>query len=119
MRAHGNEPFYNSLFQIKEGAEMSLNHLMALILYSDTTDLQRYFKEQARSINDETVKQVLEKVRKFAHWYRLLYEAIWLFGKRLKRGKMVYHGIDFKPMFQKLEYNFNAPLSTTKKRTIA
>jgi len=108
-----NRPYYNRKFGIAAGEQLSLEHILAIILYSDCTEVQRYFKEQTRRFSREESIDVARKNMKFAIWFRLLYEAVWLFGDELKPGERVYHGIDCELMFEKLEYNFYAPLSTS------
>jgi len=69
--------------------------------------------------DEEKFEDIAKKNSKFHHWFRLLYEVIWLFGDELKPEQKIYHGLSFQPMFDKLEYNFNAPLSTTTDLNVA
>jgi len=111
------KPYYNKLYDIEPGSKMTEDHVLALILYSDTTNLQKYFKEHTRATSQQD--DIAEKAAKFAHWFRLLHEAVWIFGSDLKEGESVYHGLSHQLLFERFEYNFNAPLSTTKDRDTA
>ena len=115
-----NKPYYNKLFGIGANEEMTMDHIMAIILYTDCTKLQKSFKEQTRKMHkEEKLEDISYKNRAYAHWFRLLYECIWLFGDELNEGGRIYHGISCKLLFNTFQYDFKAPLSTTRDIDVA
>eukprot|EP01083_Nonionella_stella_P153662 494037_1 len=64
-----NKPYFNKLFGIKPGAKMDIDHILAVVLYTDTYELQKYFKQQTRKMNyNEHTETVATRNSKYAHW---------------------------------------------------
>ena len=61
----------NNVCQIRAGAPMTLDHMMAVKFYTDFTKLQQEFKRHCRRIRpDESVESVLERNSEIYHWCR-------------------------------------------------
>eukprot|EP01084_Bolivina_argentea_P101853 182537_1 len=114
-----NKPYWNQLFQIKPGSKMSIDHIMALILFTDSNDLSLYMSQQGRQIDTETQTDFAVKNRKYANWFRLLFEVVWLYGNDLQYDQMVYNGLSNQYLFKQFQRVFNTPLSTTRRMDFA
>eukprot|EP01084_Bolivina_argentea_P293886 505569_1 len=112
--------YYNKMSKIAAGSKMTMDHILAVMIYANVDDLQKYLKEQSRKMNcDESVTDVAIKNRKYANWFRLLREVVWLFGDELEYNKSLWFGINHKVLFNQLECEFKAPFSATNDHNIA
>eukprot|EP01084_Bolivina_argentea_P258584 436006_1 len=108
-------------FNIKSDTIISIEHLIALQLYCNATTEQRRFSESYRMVKYSehgiNICAIAKRHSYYAHWGRLLYEAVNVFGNRDWKQQNFYHGIDTEMLFTSTTYIYiNGPLSTTSKR---
>ena len=100
---------------------MTIQHLLAMILYTDTNDLQNKLTSTYRAIKvNESKQSIMKRHREFYHWGKLLDEAVNVHGTRLERSeyKIFYHGVSFL-YFDAFIAEFCSPTSTTTSLEIA
>eukprot|EP01084_Bolivina_argentea_P096888 174171_1 len=105
---------------IPKGTPITINHLIALKLYTNYTQHQKLFKMNCRKLKkDDTIKQLIKRNREIAHWSRYIKECCTFYGTLMTKKSVVYTGIDKKLIFNSLRQNFECPLSTTTSVVIA
>ena len=68
-------------YSISEGASLSDEHLLALLLYTDFTDLSRDFSASHRGLNSyEPLKAIKERNRNYWFMSKRLRECVQLYG---------------------------------------
>ena len=67
---------------------------------------------------DCTDQDVMNRHTDFYHIGRALFEAGEYFGKVLERNHKVFHGLNMKMYFTSFIESFNAPISTTTKKSV-
>eukprot|EP01084_Bolivina_argentea_P053580 98359_1 len=106
----------DDLFRIgdlKIGDEISIQHIMVIMSYTNNTDLQRKYKKGFIADN-------LTRFSEVGHWARILYESIFFFGDVFKfQNDTVYHGVNTKLAFNIVGTRFNVPTSTTTSIIVA
>ena len=108
------------IYGIRRGAMLTLNHLVALKIYTDFTDLNKMFCEHfrlKRLIGDifETPRSLAIRNRKFRNLAKLLTEAVQCFGDfYISRENSCFRGVDKPFIFQSFISRYNTPLSTSK-----
>eukprot|EP01084_Bolivina_argentea_P111069 198278_1 len=116
MRGHKikakNVGILNNKWQIPVGTVISINHLIALKLYTDYTKLQKQFKMYLRSVNYDINNCEIY------YFFKYLQESCMLFGEKIKKQKL-YTGIKQKLLFDSLTNTFHSPLSTTSEISVA
>ena len=74
---HGTSLHYD----IPDGALLTIQHLLAVILYTDWSDLSREFTATFRKKQSyESLSSIKRRNREFANWSKLLREAVQLYG---------------------------------------
>eukprot|EP01084_Bolivina_argentea_P299190 515698_1 len=112
--------YINKLTGIKPGSKLTHDQILSIVLYTDADTLQTYLKKQYRKTGpNETNEQMKERNGKFHHWLKFLYEVVALFGGSLEQNDFVYHGISGKFLFDRFQYAFLSPISTTTERSVA
>ena len=110
----------NKICKIPPGSPITIDHFVALKLYTDFTDLQREFKRHCRRLRKgESVEDVMERNREIAHWSRLLRESIMFWGQSMKTKHIFYCGLTARLVLRSLSQRFECPLSTTSQFTVA
>ena len=110
----------NEICGISPGSPITIEHLVALKLYSDFTDLQREFKRHCRRVrHGESVESVIEKNSEIAHWCRLLRESIMFWGSTMAKKEIFYCGLTAHLVLRSLNQRFECPLSTTCNKNVA
>eukprot|EP01083_Nonionella_stella_P172259 590586_1 len=103
----------NVKFNVARGTPITVNHLIAIKVYTDYTATQHLFKAHCRRYNDcESMQQFIRRNSEIAHWCRYLRENTTFFGTKM-RFRYVYTGLKDKLIFASLTQNFYCPLSTT------
>eukprot|EP01083_Nonionella_stella_P040021 108831_1 len=103
----------NVKFNVARGTPITVNHLIAIKVYTDYTATQHLFKAHCRRYNDcESMQQFIRRNSEIAHWCRYLRENTTFFGTKMRFG-YVYTGLKDKLIFSSLTQNFYCPLSTT------
>ncbi len=109
-----SDTFYN-------GARISFNHLMVIILYCDYTLLSYKFSASFRAKEkNENIKIIKERHRNFYWFGRYLRELVEGFGKEISAEDAPYfHGISGNVTFTSTIAKFHHPMSTTKEIAVA
>eukprot|EP01084_Bolivina_argentea_P247680 414353_1 len=69
-------------YRIEKGAPITKNHLLAIILYCDWTDLSAKFSETFRKTNSyDSITSIKQKNAEYGHFAKLIREATEIFGK--------------------------------------
>ena len=90
MIASGS-PFQRKRYNIKEKSSITLQHIMALILYTSFSDLCFEFTKTFRKIyKNEPINNCKIRNREYAHWSRLIMECTNVFGTKMKNNKIYY-----------------------------
>eukprot|EP01084_Bolivina_argentea_P030482 56468_1 len=121
ISTHSAEPSINQEeIGIEKDTQISVQHLIAAVTYTDYDELQRIFKEQCRLTNDDdSPKNVYERNAHIGNWCKLLNELVHFFGHSASSDKKLYHGISKKIIFSNCIFSVWMPLSTTTKSSVA
>eukprot|EP01084_Bolivina_argentea_P065952 120229_1 len=112
-------------YNIREGTQISLQHILAIIFYTSYDTLSYNFSKTFRSTNKtETFNDCKARNSEYALWSRLLCEAVNVFGKTVgykwgSKIKIFYHGINCLLYFSSFVSTFNSPISTSPQITVA
>eukprot|EP01084_Bolivina_argentea_P072149 131035_1 len=99
---------------------MCMDHVIALICYSNCTELCTKFRETYRKKdNKETTLQQNNRHMVFGQMGKLLYQSFVFFASRTSRVQILYHGMSLKLLFPTLYCAFDAPTSTTTASSVA
>eukprot|EP01084_Bolivina_argentea_P091329 164421_1 len=110
----------NAYHKILPGDGLSVEHIIAIVCYSDNTELCTSFRETYRSIsNNESFKQKKNRHSQFANMGRLIYEAFIFYATTKSEVTILYHGMSVPLLFTTLYCTFNAPTSTTTASSVA
>ena len=83
----------NEKFKIATRSFITINHLIALKLYTDFTVIQREFKKNCRRMwKHGSDENSAERNSEIAHWCRYLKECCMFYGKTMKGDDVVYTG---------------------------
>ena len=107
--------------QIKPGIAITVQHVFAIILYCDCTDLSFKLGTTFRFIDDhETIKHMKKRNAQYWNWCKLLRETVELWGTSLGEStiNIFYHGVSYMTFSHFLAY-FSAPTSTTIMQNVA
>ena len=105
----------NEICKIPPGSPITLEHLIALKLYTDFDKVQREFKRHFRRLRGgETLESVMKRNQEIAHWSRLLRESVMFWGKTMAKKEEFYCGLTARLVLRSLNQRFECPLSTTK-----
>jgi len=109
----------NELMKIAPGSRLSINHLIALYTYTNYPNIRISFQKAClRTTPNEDFVSVRERHKQIAHWARLLYEAVYLFGCRMEAGERYYHILRSKIMLTKFSANLSCPTTMIANRKI-
>ncbi len=109
----------------KMGRDISLEHVMALILYCNYDELAAKLKrgcvrKRGRlKLKRESLEATKRRHSEVANWCRLLIESVYCFGERLGDDQFLYHLVDCKLAVNAFSTQFNLPTSTTSKLLVA
>eukprot|EP01084_Bolivina_argentea_P271663 462312_1 len=102
----------NKTFNIQPGEGITINHLIALKLYTDFTEISRLFKRTMRKGHEgERMKQLIARNAEVALWSRYIKESCMFYGNVLRRT--VYTGLNRQLWFSSMKQHFECPVSTT------
>ena len=97
------------MYKIDKMEPFDAQHLRALKLYTDFSDLSAKFCDILRSADPVVIAGI-------AHWTRNLIETVQCFGSSLNekdQKQTYYRGVNKAFIFQRIATRFNLPLSTT------
>eukprot|EP01083_Nonionella_stella_P045627 122440_1 len=111
---------WNPICGIEAGANVTLNHILCIIFYTDCGDLCFNMRKSFRKhSNTDTLKDVMERNSEYAIFSRLLFEVICLYGDAVQIKNKFFHGLSSRLLFDSYDVRFYAPLSTTVNLTVA
>eukprot|EP01084_Bolivina_argentea_P317904 551223_1 len=110
----------NADHKISVGDPMSLDHITALVCYSQCSELCTAFRETYRAANQQE-KLIVQKRRhsKYGHMGKLLYQSFVFFASTDSKVKTLYHGMSMPLLFPTTFCAFDAPTSTTTETGVA
>ena len=110
-------PFWQRLYGIKKGAEVTVQHLMSLLFYTNFSRASYEFSASFRRIVwNETDASLKRRHSFFAIQGRLLRELVECFGTTMSKCpgvKVFYHGIASDMVFESTSFCVHGPMSTT------
>ena len=110
----------NTVCGIMPGSEMTVEHMIAVKIYTNFTVQQGIFKRHCRRLyREETLESVIRRNKEIAHWCRLLRECVMFWGEPMSPSDVVYCGLNARLIFHSLHQRFECPLSTTKQIIVA
>eukprot|EP01084_Bolivina_argentea_P199100 340752_1 len=110
----------NEEHEIWPNQPITMDHVLALIIYSNFSELCTHFRETYRKISqNESIQDQIKRHSLFANLARLLYEAYVFFGSTDSKITLLYHGISIELLFKTLYCTFDAPTSTTTASSVA
>eukprot|EP01084_Bolivina_argentea_P273198 465300_1 len=108
--------FYGVIFE----SCITVEHLMAVLFYTDYSDLSYHFSSTFRALNEsDTFETNCQRNSEYAHWSNLLCQAVNCFGPKAKQGAVYYHGINKMMIFKSFTSYYNSPTSTTFQKSVA
>eukprot|EP01084_Bolivina_argentea_P068170 124069_1 len=110
----------NGSHHIQPNSGIQQRHVLALILYSQISDLCTKFRETYRKISsDESDVKQIQRHSKFAQFGCLLYESFVFYGSIDSEVETLYHGMSMELLFSTTYCTLDAPTSTTTARSVA
>ena len=110
----------NRICDIEEGSAPSLEHIVALLIYTDFNYHQREFKKQCRKMSaDESLQDLVNKNSEIYHWSKLIKELCIFYGEIMEEEDVLYTGIGEYLMFDSLCTRFECPISTSTRLEVA
>lgn len=111
---------FKDIYYIHPNILISMDHLLAIIVYCHLDDLQKNFSATYRRFPKETDHALKLRHSNYYHFGKLLRETVEVFGKVLVDENMtLYHGIDHPLYFHKMNAKFYGPTSTSKSSAVA
>eukprot|EP01083_Nonionella_stella_P266269 900974_1 len=109
---------WERVYEIPKESSIRMNHIFAVLLYTNHTDLSAAFSRSFRKVSgSESDHQLRERHSQYANWARLLREAVECWGDSLgdttQTRTSFYHGISKKMIFDRFSQRFCCPTSTT------
>eukprot|EP01084_Bolivina_argentea_P265685 450446_1 len=101
------------------GDIISINCILALICYTDDSELCTAFRETYRPIAGETIQQQKSRHSEFAHFGKAVYESFVFYASKSNKIERLYHGMSVKLVFPTLHCVFDQPTSTTTEQSKA
>ena len=120
-RDRGKQPrcvkiWWRESYGIAEGDEISVEHIVAILLYTNFSDLCYLFSATYRKTHEyEEDEDMLLRHREYGNWGKLLREAVECFGTSMGRSsvKTFFHGVSSTLIFNSTSIRLCGPVSTT------
>ena len=110
----------NRICRIEEGSSPSLEHIVALLIYTDFTYHQCEFKKQCRRLSvNESLEELINRNSEIYHWCKLIKELCIFYGEIMGENAVLYSGMREFLMFDSLCTRFECPISTSTKLDVA
>eukprot|EP01084_Bolivina_argentea_P185635 320117_1 len=110
-------------YKIFEGTPVTVQHLLAMMIYCDFDLLQKNFTETCRKIDQyEDDHSLRKRHSNFANWARLLRELVDCWGWQENVGGVLnnlYHGLNKEFQLLSIHATIKGPLSTTRSLAVA
>ena len=110
-----------AILKSTEGETIMMHHILSLLIYCNCDLYQMKWSESFRKTSsDEDMESVKIRHSHFVHSSKYLIELVEKFGTRLMDGvRPFYHGVNSKLYFNRTVAQFNSPLSTSLKWSVA
>jgi len=109
----------HELMKIAPGSPLRVEHLIALYTYTNYPNIRISFQKAClKATSDEAFVSVRKRHEQIAHWARLLYEAVYLYGQRMHDGQRFFHILRSKIMLSKFSANLSCPTTMIANRKI-
>jgi len=121
-RQKSAEGLFETVYNIEAGSPLTLNHVLAVMLYCNFTKLCYEFSRTYRKLNrQETDDGLKDRHSNFYHFGKLLREFVEVFGDELAESQydIFYHGINTEMLFRDCYAHICGPMSTTTARSVA
>ena len=113
---------FKQKYRIKGNQKITKNHLLSILFYCNTDELQREFSATYRRL-EHVFESDEEFKKRHGHYYyfgKLLRETVEVYGNVMVDDKLVlFHGISHPLFFEKMIAKFYCPTSTSQDRMIA
>ena len=96
----------NGKYQIPREQPIDEEHMMALLIHTDLTKVDKEYSDILRRGDPNEVSSI-------AHWARLLTETVQCFGKKIVPKLTYYRAVDKAFVFKMPTMRFNLPMSTS------
>eukprot|EP01084_Bolivina_argentea_P182983 315818_1 len=110
-----NMGYINDAATIKSGDELTINHIICILTYTNYSKLQQEFKQTWW----QSIQSNAESHTYIAHWSRYLFEIVKFYGDIMDIKQRVYVGLNNKLLFDQFQTYFNCPLSSSVKNDVA
>ena len=104
------------------GSSISTQHILAIILYTDTNSLTYKLRKTFRLYENGKLKSdkiIISDVSEYFYWGKLLYECVSVYGKYVDVNQEYYQGLSHIFTFNAPYRPSNMPLSTTTQIDVA
>eukprot|EP01083_Nonionella_stella_P262782 893237_1 len=106
------------VYNIKDGVPITLEHLIAMMVYANKDVLQAQFSETFRRRQNENNASMIKRHRNYANFGRLLRELVECFGQngignRTVGEQQLLHGISKETQFGSVMTRLKGPVSAT------
>ena len=111
----------NKIYEMPIDSPLSVSHIFVLLMYCNHTNLQYMYKKKGtrETSKQQTVEDLKRANSEIGRWYKLLTEAVIMFGVRVSRGDTFFTGLNAKLSFSSFIPIWNAPFSTTVELSVA
>eukprot|EP01084_Bolivina_argentea_P038386 70964_1 len=110
----------NEDHQIEPNQRIQMDHVLALVVYSQISALCTAFRKTYRKEKrTEKIEGQKERHSFFANFGKLLYESFVFYGTTESKVELLYHGMSTELLFASLYCTINAPTSTTTASSVA
>eukprot|EP01083_Nonionella_stella_P301691 1036398_1 len=105
----------NLRYEIPINLPISISHIMVLMMYCNLSDLQHHYKKMGcrEDHPNEDSAALIKRNQEIGHWYKLLNEAVWIYGTQVTNDQVFYTGINIRVSFDTYTPYFRCPFSTT------
>ena len=111
---------FKYIYHIKENNEITMDHLLSILFYCNTDELQARLSSTYRRFPHELAEEFRNRHSHYYHFAKLLTETVNVYGNvMVDEDLAIYHGIGHPLFFEKMIAKFYCPTSTTTDRAIA
>ena len=112
-----NDRLLTERTKIWKGTVITIEHILAIICYTDNDNLCYEFRKSFRNNNDDgspkNAGRLVYDNSEFGHWGRLLHQCVYVYGNNINFKHNYYHGLNQKLIFDEFAFNISLPISTS------
>ena len=120
-RERGKQPrcierWWKESYGIAEGQEISVEHIVSILLYTNFSELCYLFSATYRKTHEyEEDEDMLSRHQEYGNWGKLLRETVECFGRSMADSsvKTFFHGVSSTLIFNSTSIRLCGPVSTT------